>query len=100
MANVTRGEFLGFGAMLAGAVSLRKVPVPIDAAQAPPAAQGGGGIEPDLVVVNGRVYTMDEAQPRAEAFAHLGVADHHPAHLGDARRLRVAASGELAAPQH
>ncbi len=69
MANVTRGEFLGFGAMLAGAVSLRKVPVPIDAAQAPPAAQGGGGIEPDLAVVNGRVYTMDEAQPRAEAFA-------------------------------
>jgi len=26
-------------------------------------------VEPDLIVVNARVYTVDVAQPRAEAFA-------------------------------
>jgi len=28
-----------------------------------------GGAEPDLIVVNGKVYTIDAAQARAEAFA-------------------------------
>ena len=30
---------------------------------------GGGGTEPDLVVINAKVYTMDARAPRAEAFA-------------------------------
>jgi predicted amidohydrolase YtcJ len=32
-------------------------------------AQRPGGIAPDLIVVNARVYTVDENQPQAEAFA-------------------------------
>src|SRR3954471_17638276 len=66
MAKYTRGEFLGFGAALAGAFSLGKLPaaMPRVAAQAAPPAG-----EPDLIVVNARVLTSDAAQPRAEAFA-------------------------------
>jgi predicted amidohydrolase YtcJ len=72
MAKVTRGEFLGFGAALAGAVvasaSGADAVAPRRPAQAP-AASNGPGVEADLVVVNARVYTVDPAQPRAEAFA-------------------------------
>src|SRR5204862_2773627 len=64
MAKYTRGEFLGFGAALAGAYAVGRAPAA--EAQAPPAANG---VEPDLVVVNAVVYTSDQAQPRAEAFA-------------------------------
>ena len=67
MAKYTRAEFLGFGAALAGAFTLGKLPV---AAQqpgpAPPSLPSG---EPDLIVVNARVLTSDAALPRAEAFA-------------------------------
>jgi len=64
VAKYTRGEFLGFGAALAGAwtVGRRR---PADVAGAEP----NGGVEPDVVVVNANVYTSDPAQPRAEAFA-------------------------------
>ncbi len=64
MAKYTRGEFLGFGAALAGACGLGRLPV--GAAQTAPAA---GGVEPDLVLVNAKVYTSEAAQPGAEAFA-------------------------------
>jgi predicted amidohydrolase YtcJ len=70
MAKYTRGEFLGFGAALAGAFTAgalpggRKIVRPL-AAQPAPAAGGA----PDLVVVNARVLTSDTAAPRAEAFA-------------------------------
>lgn len=67
MDKLTRGEFLGFGAALAGALTPRPVPEPLGPAQ--PAAGPPGVVEPDLVLVNGRVYTVDAAQPRAEAFA-------------------------------
>src|SRR5439155_967693 len=70
MAKYTRGEFLGFGAALAGAFSLGKVPTlgrPVSAEQPPSAA--GPGVEADLIVVNARVFTSDGARPRAEAFA-------------------------------
>ena len=33
------------------------------------AIAAGPGVEADLIVVNARVYTMDPALPRAEAFA-------------------------------
>ena len=36
-------------------------------AQSPAAAAATQAVEPDLVVVNARVYTVDAAQPRAEA---------------------------------
>src|SRR6187200_1810614 len=67
MAKYTRGEFLGFGAALAGAFTIGKLPATgIAAAQTPAAVPAG---EPDLIVVNGRVLTSDATVPRAEAFA-------------------------------
>lgn len=67
MARVTRGEFLGFGAALAGGVSLARTPLgALAATQAPVAAST---TQPDLIVTNARVYTSDTALPRAEAFA-------------------------------
>src|SRR5438046_2931565 len=63
MPKYTRGEFLGLGAMLAGAFGVGRLGSQPVAAQAPTAAA------PDLVVVNANVYTMDPSQPRATAFA-------------------------------
>jgi predicted amidohydrolase YtcJ len=73
MKKLTRGEFLGFGAALAGAgaaatTGLGALAPTADAAAAPP-AQAGPGVEADLIVVNARVFTVDAARPRAEAFA-------------------------------
>ena len=36
------------------------------------AAQSAQGVDPDLVVLNAKVYTMDDAAPRAQAFAVSG----------------------------
>jgi predicted amidohydrolase YtcJ len=64
--HTTRREFInvtgGVLAALAGAPSL---------ALSAPAAQAGtaGGRDPDAIVVNAVVYTMDSRAPRAEAFA-------------------------------
>jgi predicted amidohydrolase YtcJ len=70
MAKYTRGEFLGFGAALAGAFTLAKLPGGrARAAAQPPPSPPLTTAEPDLVVVNARVYTSDPALPRAEAFA-------------------------------
>lgn len=69
MARITRGEFLGFGAALAGAaVGARALPGTAHA-QAPMPTGAGPGVEADLIVVNARVYTVDPQLPRAEAFA-------------------------------
>jgi predicted amidohydrolase YtcJ len=70
MAKCTRGEFLGFGAALAGAFTLGRVPGGRKLVQplaAQPAALTTG--EPDFIVVNARVLTSDTGTPRAEAFA-------------------------------
>ena len=69
-AKYTRGEFLGFGAALAGAFTLDPLARAAQSAAAQTPAPGGP--EPDLVVINGVVYTSDRAQPRAEAFAVKG----------------------------
>jgi predicted amidohydrolase YtcJ len=71
MAKYTRGEFLGFSAALAGAFTLGRLPGASQSAlaQTPQGAPASSGSEPDLVVVNGNVFTSDAAQPRAEAFA-------------------------------
>src|SRR5438477_3262227 len=67
MSKYTRGEFLGFGAALAGAFAVgRGAPSVEPVAAQTPATSGAA---PDLIVVNGVVYTSDPAQPRAEAFA-------------------------------
>ena len=70
----TRGEFLSLSALLAGAAALSKVPFGRASAQtrssgAGPAPRLSTGAEPEMVVVNARVYTMDPALPRAQAFA-------------------------------
>lgn len=66
MRRISRGEFIGFGAALAGGL----VASPGARAMAEGLAQAAGAaLEPDLVVVNARVYTVDTAAPRAEAFA-------------------------------
>jgi predicted amidohydrolase YtcJ len=68
MAKYTRGEFLGFGAALAGAFTLDPLHATApSAAVAQPPPPGGG--TPDLIVVNARVLTSDPAAPRAQAFA-------------------------------
>ena len=64
MPTYTRGEFLGMSALVAGAFGIRDVP-PLEAAQ----ASSGNSREADLAVINGRVFTVDDAMPRAEAFA-------------------------------
>jgi predicted amidohydrolase YtcJ len=69
MGKVTRGEFLSFGAALAGGVAVGAVGAPRFAAVTPPSAPPSAGTAPDLVVTNAKVYTSDAAQPRAEAFA-------------------------------
>ncbi len=61
----SRREFMGLGA--AGAAGLLAPRWP-GVAAAPLAA----GIDPDIVVLNAKVYTMDAAMPRAEAFAVSG----------------------------
>jgi predicted amidohydrolase YtcJ len=67
MAKYTRGEFLGFGAALAGSAFAPSRSGATGQSAAQTAATRTAG--PDLLVVNGTVYTSDPALPRAEAFA-------------------------------
>ncbi|MDP7479923.1 MAG: amidohydrolase family protein, partial [Vicinamibacterales bacterium] len=64
MSIYTRKEFLGLGALLAGGVGCAGLP-------GTEAQETGtsGDQQPDLALVNGRVYTIDDATPQAEAFA-------------------------------
>src|SRR5207244_12859239 len=55
--------------MLAGAFTLGRIPDVRQSASAQQLPPPPAGAEPDLIVVNGVVYTSDPAQPRAEAFA-------------------------------
>ena len=66
ISRYNRREFMGVtGAALAGLGASRAI------AAGAPTAQVAlvGGQDPDLVVVNAKVYTMDTRVPRAEAFA-------------------------------
>jgi hypothetical protein len=58
MSELTRKRFLGLGA--AGAAGM---------AGGCTSPSAGGGLTPDLVVVNGNVLTQDDENPTAEAFA-------------------------------
>src|SRR5687768_12643169 len=69
MAKITRGEFLSFGAALAGGVAVGAAGAPRFSAAVAPAAAAPPDVAPDLIVTNAKVYTSDAAQPRAEAFA-------------------------------
>jgi hypothetical protein len=59
MSMFNRRDVLGLGALLAAPAVGVAVPRPAAA----------GALDPDLVLVNGRVLTIDERQPFAEAFA-------------------------------
>ena len=66
MPTYTRKQFLNLGAVLAGGAAA--VRLPAAAAQEP----AGAPLRADLAVVDARVYTVDDALPRAEAFAVRG----------------------------
>ena len=57
------------GAAVAGLAGLPGVRLGARAAQAAAQSTTTGGQDPDLIVVNAKVYTMDSRAPRAEAFA-------------------------------
>ncbi len=67
MPKITRTEFLRLSGLSAGAAFLSKSAFAAGAAQTAQTTQSFS--EPDLIVINGRVYTSDQALPRAEAFA-------------------------------
>jgi predicted amidohydrolase YtcJ len=69
MAKVTRGEFLSFGAALAGGVAVGAVGAPRFSSVAQPSGAAAPDVSPDLMVINARVYTSEASQPKAEAFA-------------------------------
>jgi predicted amidohydrolase YtcJ len=65
----SRREFIGLtGAGVAGAVGARG----LISASAAPVAAAADAQDPDLVVFNAKVYTVDSQTPRAEAFAVKG----------------------------
>jgi predicted amidohydrolase YtcJ len=70
MPNYTRGEFLGLSALIAGGAALRSLP--LSALESPRHQAQQRPLNPDLIVINARVYTVDTALPRAEAFAVKG----------------------------
>src|SRR3990172_5213638 len=61
----SRGEFLGIGGALAAGFGLGGC---VGTGERERRAASGGEA-PDLVLLNGKIYTVDDAQPRAEAFA-------------------------------
>ncbi len=74
MNRYSRGEFLGIGAALAtgfgiGDFELRGSDARLARARAGARIQEAGDVTPDLILVGGRVYTVDDDLPRAEAFA-------------------------------
>src|SRR5687768_2216252 len=72
MSKITRAQFLGFGATLAGAGAVATsglAPLSADAQQPSTPSGAGPGVEPDLVVVNARAHTVDPPRSPAEAFA-------------------------------
>jgi predicted amidohydrolase YtcJ len=71
MAKITRGEFLGFGAALAGGIAVGAVGAPRMTGGSPEQASSPAAAPttPDFIVTNAKVYTSDTSHPRAEAFA-------------------------------
>ncbi len=67
----SRRSFLtATSASLAAIAGAPELAAHVEAAQQAPG--GAGGRDPDLIVVNAKVYTMDPQAPRAEAFAVTG----------------------------
>lgn len=76
MPNYTRADFLKRSGAAATALGLGGLPGCTPAGPpngpAPGGSSGRGGEGADLVLLNGRVYTVDDALPWAEAFAVRG----------------------------
>jgi len=68
MTKLSRKEFLGFGAALAGATGVASAGLET-LAGVQPSVGAGPGAAADLIVTNARVLTVDPSMPRAEAFA-------------------------------
>jgi predicted amidohydrolase YtcJ len=79
MSKISRGEFLGLSGLLAGAAL-----APSEGGWQTQTAARPLAADPDLIVVNARVYTVDEALPRAEAFA-----------VKDSRFVAVGSTGDV-----
>ena len=85
-----RSEFVGLGAALGAGFGLGVVVDNVRGGAGPSAEGAGSEAAPDLILVNGRVYTQDDGLPQAEAFA-----------IKDGRFLAVGSSDDvrnLAAP--
>jgi hypothetical protein len=96
MKKISRKQFFGFGAALAGGIGIAKSPSALGLANpagpnvhAGAAGQPSAGVEPDLIVTNARVYTVDPTLPRAEAFAVKG---HRFLAVGSSADIRNLAS--------
>ena len=71
----SRREFMGLTAVGAAGILARPglaAGRTLATTSAPESAQAAPSADPDLVVFNAKVYTMDSAAPRAEAFATSG----------------------------
>ena len=90
MAKVTRGEFLGFGAALAGGIAVGAVGAPRFSTLSGQGTAAAPSPAPDFIVVNAKVYTSDTLQPRAEAFA---VKDGRFVAVGSSADIRNLAGG-------
>ena len=64
MSKYTRGEFLGLAGLAAGAI--------VGGGRSDAVQPDEKSNEADLAVVNAKVFTVDDARPRAEAFAVRG----------------------------
>jgi len=69
MSDVSRREFLGTGATLAAALGMNPADWPGSDGATAAETRAATRRAPDFIVVNARVYTVDDAMPRAEAFA-------------------------------
>jgi predicted amidohydrolase YtcJ len=69
MSNYSRREFLESGAALAAAIGLDPEPALAMAAERRAQQQAARDPGPDFIVINARVYTVDDDLPRAEAVA-------------------------------
>ncbi len=90
MSNQSRREFIQQGVLSAAAVGAATWPTLIANADQN-GDQQTNRAAPDLVLVNGRVYTMDDQRPKAEAFA---VKNGRFVAVGSSKQIReLAASG-------
>jgi predicted amidohydrolase YtcJ len=90
MTTISRKQFLGFGAALAGAAAGAAGLKPTPPGDLQPQPSAGPGVEADLIVVNARVFTSDTTRPRAEAFAVKNGRFIAVGSTGDIRNLATA----------